>query len=149
MGSACLPAQTPCGDLRLPPSRTNMSFFAIIELVILCVVGILCFVDLYECIDYSRDHDNDWGLIEYLKVADYVVIVVGLVFILIGLFCTFSQSRIRTGILCFCFGAILACVIVVLVIKDDRDEDNFLFNICYMAFLVLLAWILWIQSNNA
>lgn len=47
MGAACLPAQTPCGDLRLPPSRTNMSFFAIIELVVFKKL-LFCLLNKFE-----------------------------------------------------------------------------------------------------
>ena len=148
MGIQCCPGETPCGNIYRPPSRSNTSFFAIVELVILAAVGILCMVDLYELLKWVSKDGNDWGTIEFLKITDYALAAAGLVFIFVGLFCSISQYYIRTGISCFCIAAILAVVIVILVIHDDRDEDSFLFNILYMVFMMFLAWLLWVQSNN-
>ena len=137
----------PCGDIDRPPSRSNNSLFAIIELVIMGVVGIICLVDLFRLIQYMGDH-KDWDVIEILRVIEYGLIVAGLVLIIIGIFCSPSQYQIRTGILCFCVGTILAVVILVLLINDDRTSDTLFFNICYMIFLIFLAYILWRQSSH-
>ena len=137
----------PCGDIDRPPSRSNNSLFAIIELVIMGVVGVLCLVDLVRLIQWMGDH-KDWDVIEILRIIEYGLIVAGLVLIIIGIFCSPSQYQIRTGILCFCVGTILAVVILVLLINDDRTSDTLFFNICYMIFLIFLAYILWRQSSH-
>ena len=111
------------------------------------VVGVLCLVDLVRLIQYMGDH-KDWDVIEILRVIEYGLIVAGLVLIIIGIFCSPSQYQIRTGILCFCVGTILAVVILVLLINDDRTNDTLVFNICYMIFLIFLAYILWRQSSH-
>lgn len=139
--------QGPCGDIDKPPSRSNMTLFAIVELVIMGVVGVLCLVDLVRLIQYMGDNHN-WDVIEILRVIEYGLIVAGLVLIIIGIFCSASQYQIRTGILCFCIGTILAVVILILLIKDDRTNDTLFFNICYMILLIFLAYILWRQSAN-
>ena len=139
--------QGPCGDIDRPPSRSNNSLFAIIELVIMGVVGVLCLVDLVRLIQWMGDH-KDWDVIEILRIIEYGLIVAGLVLIIIGIFCSPSQYQIRTGILCFCVGTILAVVILVLLINDDRTSDTLFFNICYMIFLIFLAYILWRQSSH-
>ena len=139
--------QGPCGDIDRPPSRSNNSLFAIIELVIMGVVGVLCLVDLVRLIQYMGDH-KDWDVIEILRVIEYGLIVAGLVLIIIGIFCSPSQYQIRTGILCFCVGTILAVVILVLLINDDRTNDTLVFNVFYMIFLIFLAYILWRQSSH-
>ena len=137
----------PCGDIDRPPSRSNNSLFAIVELVIMGVVGVLCLVDLVRLIQWMGDH-KDWDVIEILRIIEYGLIVAGLVLIIIGIFCSPSQYQIRTGILCFCVGTILAVVILVLLINDDRTSDTLFFNICYMIFLIFLAYILWRQSSH-
>ncbi len=91
---------------------------------------------------------KDWDVIEILRVIEYGLIVAGLVLIIIGIFCSPSQYQIRTGILCFCVGTILAVVILVLLINDDRTNDTLVFNIFYMIFLIFLAYILWRQSSH-
>ena len=136
-----------CGDLDRPPSRQNMSLVAIIELVIMAVVGILCLYDLVDLIKVLN-RSSYWTIIDILRLVEYALIVAGLVLVIIGLFCSISQYQIRTGILCFCIGAILAVVICVLIILDESNTRSIVFNICYMIFMVFLAWILWRQSGH-
>jgi len=136
-----------CGDINRPPSRGNMSLIAIVELVIMGVVGILCLVDLYRLVEYMNK-DHDWDIIEILRVVEYCLIVAGLVFIIIGLFCSPSQRQIYTGIVCFLIGTILAIILTVLLIKEDRTNDSLAYNVCYIIFLTFLAYILWRQSYH-
>ncbi len=133
-----------CGDIYSPPSRTNMSLFAIIELVIMGVVGVLCLVDLY----YLVNNLKHWEVLEILRVVEYSLIVVGLALILIGLFCSISQYQIRSGVLCFCIGAILAVVITILILLRKENQESVVFNILYIIFMTFLAWILWVQSGR-
>ena len=135
-----------CGDINRPPSRGNMSLIAIIELVVMGVVGIICLMDLYTMIDETEP--KHWKLFEILRVVEYCLIVAGLVFIIIGLFCSPSQRQIYTGIICFLVGTILAIIITVLIIKDDKEKDSMAFNICYIILLTVLAWVLWKQSYH-
>ncbi len=135
-----------CGDLDSPPSRHNMSLLAIIELVIMGVVGIMCLIELVDII--NGVDPKYWGLIIILRLVVDALIVIGLVLILIGLFCSVSQSQIRSGILCFCIGTIISIVITVLVIIRKEEKDRLFYNICYIILLVFLAWILWRQSGH-
>ena len=125
-----------CGNLDSPPSRHNMSLFAIIELVIMGVVGVICLVELVHVL--QNGNFKYWGIIEYLKVVVDALIVIGLVLILIGLFCSPSQYQIRSGILCFCIGAILSIVITVLIIMDGKNQDQMLYNICYIVCVIII-----------
>ena len=134
------------GNLDSPPSRHNMSLLAIIELVIMGVVGIMCLIELVDTINYSNP--KYWTIIEYLKVVVDALIVIGLILILIGLFCSPSQYQIRSGILCFCIGTIICIVITVLVIMNKQNKDRLFYNICYIILLLFLACILWRQSGH-
>jgi len=137
-----------CGDINRPPSRGNMSLIAIIELVIMGVVGIICLMSLYRFIEGLNDDNHDWDIIDILKVVQECLIVAGLVFIIIGLFCSPSQRQIYTGIVCFLIGTILAIILTVLLIRDKQTNDSLGYNICYIILLTFLAWILWKQSYH-
>ena len=137
-----------CGDLDRPPSRQNMSLFAIIELVIMGVVGILCLIGLVDFIKALNKSSGSWDVITILRLIEYVLIVAGLVLIIIGLFCSISQYQIRTGIMCFAVGGIISIVITVMYITDSRYEENFFYNICYIILMIFLVWVLWRQSGH-
>ena len=135
-----------CGDLDRPPSRQNMSLIAIIELVVMLCVGIVCGLDLVDLFDVNR-----WELWEILRAVRDALCVVGLVLIIIGLFFSISQYQIRSGILCFCIGAILSVVIMVfmLLYKENRSSNQGVaYCIFYIVLNVFLAWILWRQSGH-
>ena len=142
--------QTPCGDITSPPTRGNMSIFAIIELVIMGVVGIICLVNLVNMVRDLTDSNSkhSFNEITILQIIEFTLIVAGLCFILIGLFCSISSYHIRTGILCFCIGTIVAVVLTILIIYRGLEKDDLFFNICYIIFLIFLAYILWLQSGR-
>ena len=125
-----------------------MSFIAIIELVIMICVGIVCLVEVITLLQSKIS----FTLIPILKVVVDGLIVAGLVLVLIGLFCSPSQYQIRTGILCFCTGAILSAVVAILVLlnvdKNYHQSETVGYNICYIIVLVLVSWILWRQSYH-
>ena len=137
-----------CGNLDSPPSRQNMSLIAIIQLVIMICVGIVCLVELVTVIQ----NGSSWTLIPILKVVVDGLIVIGLALVLIGLFCSPSQYQIRSGILCFCVGAILSIVVTILVLlkvdKHYNQTSTVGYNICYVIVLVIVSWILWRQSGH-
>jgi len=138
-----------CGNLDSPPSRQNMSLIAIIQLVIMICVGIVCLVEVVTMI---QTDSFTWSLIPILKIVVDGLIVVGLVLILIGLFCSPTQYQIRTGILCFCVGAILSVVVTILALvgadKHYKQTATVGYNICYVIVLVIVSWILWRQSGH-
>lgn len=138
-----------CGDLDRPPSRQNMSLFAIIELVVMGVVGILCLIGLIDFIKaLNKSNGNGWDVITILRLIEYILIVAGLCLIIIGLFCSISQYQIRTGIMCFAVGGIISIVITIMYITDSKYEENFFYNVCYIILMIFLVWILWRQSGH-
>ena len=143
----CGPGCYECGDIYRPPSRGNMSLFAIIELVIMGVVGLVCFVDLYRMLTDRGDSKN-LEIWEILRIVEYCLIIAGLIFILIGLFCSPSQRQIYTGIILFFLGTILAIVITIYLINEGNIKDSLAYNIFYIIVLTFLAYILWKQSYH-
>ena len=137
-----------CPELDKPPSRTNMGFLQIIELIIMGVVGILCFIDLYYMI---KAGSGPWTILGIIVDG---LIVGGLCCIIYGLFadrCLLPQlSRCAyTSIYCFFAGTIVQVVcIVYFMIKSPGTIENWLINLIKVVILVFLAYVLWRQSAN-
>ena len=133
-----------CGDLERPPSRNNMSICAIIELIVMAICGILCLEQLIRIFNSGADLGNAWILITV--IIDFLI-VVGLVLVLVGLFCATSASSIRSGVFCFCIGAIASVVLIIYYIVAGSDRLTFE-NFLYIVLLIFLSYILWIQSGH-
>ena len=131
--------QSPCGDIYSPPSRHNMSLFAILELVVMIVVGILCCIELFDLFK-----NDDMDLIVFLVLVDDVVVVCGLVFIIYGLF--WSNLQVRKGMYLFFAGAVLAMVIIVLEL--DKGTKKVLYKIAQFCIFLFLSYFLWKQANR-
>ena len=132
-----------CPELDKPPSRTNMGFLQIIELIIMGVVGILCFIDLYYMI---KAGSGPWTILGIIVDG---LIVGGLCCIIYGLFCNKKKKKIRIGIYCFFAGTIVQVVcIVYFMIKSPGTIENWLINLIKVVILVFLAYVLWRQSAN-
>ena len=138
MGAAC-----GCDELERPPSRSNMSLWAIIELVIMGVCGVLCLVELIDILNSGKSLNNVYLI---LRIVVDALIVIGLVLIIIGLFCASGPSSIRSGILCFVIGAIITLVVLILDIVNG--EKLTFYSFCYIVLLFFLAYLLWRQSAH-
>ena len=138
--------QTPCGDIYNPPSRSNMSIFAIIELVIMGVIAVLSLVELLDFL--SGDKDSN-GMIQVLVIIDDIIIVAAVVYIIIGLFVSVCGGRnLKMGILCFIAAGILSMIILVLQISDGVKGKELLFSIFKFIIYLFLTFILWNQYTR-
>ena len=131
--------QTPCGDLYAPPSRNNLSLLAIIELVIMLVVAVLCAIEIGNLFGKSG-----LGTIGVLVLIDDIIIVAAICYIVYGLFCSFTGYQLKIGIMLFAVGGILAMVILVLQITNNKDD--FFYKILQFILFLYLTWILWNQA---
>ena len=132
-----------CAELDKPPSKANMGIVQIIELVIMGVVAILCLFDLFNMLDHGS---GAWAIIAIIVDC---LIIVGLVFIIVGLFCGTTTQKIRIGIYCFFAGTIIDIVCIVFFLIDAPGSvDVWLVNLIKAVILVFLAWVLWRQSKN-
>ena len=133
--------QTACGDLYNPPSRNNMSLFAIVELVIMIVISILSLIELIDCLGKIK---QGFGTIQMLVIIDDILIVAAVCYLIYGLFCSLSARNIQIGILLFVIAGVLAMVIIVL--KLNGSSGNVLYQIMQFLILLFLTWILWNQA---
>ena len=128
-------------DLEVPPSRANMGVFQIIELAVMLIVGILSIYDLFNYLQYK------FTLWSALVIVMDACIIAGLVFIIIGLFCS-GSNKIKTGIILFFVGAVIAIAIIIQNLITDSKLEVWLLDLVKGAILVFLAIILWKQSGN-
>ena len=136
--------QTPCGDLYNPPSRNNMSLFAIIELVIMIVISILSLIELIDCLGKIK---KGFGTIQMLVIIDDILIVAAVCYLIYGLFCSLSARNIQIGILLFVIAGVLAMVIIILKLNGSGSGNgNILYQIMQFLILLFLTWILWNQA---
>ena len=133
-----------CECLYVPPSRNNLTIWGIIELIIMAICGLLCAAELIEFFNTEGHYRTSIVLILVI-VAD-VFIVLGLCLIIFGLFCSPSQSQIRSGIICFVVGAI--CFAVAIVYSAIQSGHIYLTQILHVILLAFLAYILWIQAGR-
>ena len=133
-----------CECLYTPPSRNNLTIWGILELIIMAICGLLCASDLIELFNSDAHHRTSIVLI-LVVVAD-VFIVLGLCLIIFGLFCSPSQSQIRSGIICFVVGAI--CFAVAIVYSAIQVGKIYFSQILHVILLAFLAYILWIQAGR-
>ena len=133
-----------CPELENPPSRSNMSICAIIELIVMGVVGIMCFVDLFNILNSGAKLNDVWII---LSLVIDVLIVVGLILVLTSLFCARSLGSLRSGILCFLVGAIISVVVTIYYIVGSDSKIN-VSTLCYIILLIFLVYVLWVQSSH-
>ena len=132
-------------QLDKPPTRGNMGPIQIIELVIMGVVAILCAYDFFYIIDLDY-----WNFFTVLALFVDVVIIVGVIFICLGLFAASGSSRrIQIGIYCFFAGTIVEVVLIVyFLIEFSGKLSTWLLYLLKAIILCVLAWLLWRQSKN-
>ena len=132
-----------CPEMDNPPTRGHMGVLQIIELVIMGIVGILAIYDIINILGYPF---NFWTVLTLF--ADGAIIA-GLIFIVIGLFCSTSTGKIRVGIYCFFGGTILNIILIVYyLIYASQTVEVWLIGILKVAILIFLAYVLWRQSKN-
>ena len=126
-----------------PPNKSYLGIFQIIELIIMAVCGILCAAELIDIMNYKGSISNIYLIL--IIVAD-VFVVVGLVFVIWGLFCG-TANNIRTGIICFVVGCL--CLVVKTIIYIVKDNGSIsAWEICHLILLIFISYVLWVQASR-
>ena len=129
-------------DCLRPPNKSYLGIFQIIELIIMAVCGILCAAELIDIFNYQGKVSNVYLIL--IIVAD-VFIVVGLVFVIWGLFCG-TSNNIRTGIICFVVGCLCLVVKTILWIVDGGSISAW--ELCLLILLIFISYVLWVQASR-
>ena len=129
-------------ELDIPPSKSHMGVVQIIELVLMGIVGILCITDFIRQLTI---HISVWIV---LAIICDVLIIAGLIYIVIGLFCNPTTNKIRVGIFCFIGGVVIQLVFVFFSLFSKGHLADWLMNLVKAVVLIFLCVILWRQSKN-
>jgi hypothetical protein len=129
-------------DCLRPPNKSSLGLFQIIELIIMAVCGILCAAELIDIFNYEGSIKNIYLIL--IIVAD-VFVVVGLVFVIWGLFCG-TSNNIRIGIICFVVGCLCIVVKTILWIIDGYRVSAW--EICHLILLIFISYVLWVQASR-
>ena len=129
-------------DCLRPPNKSYLGIFQIIELIIMAVCGILCAAELIDIFNYQGKVSNVYLIL--IIVAD-VFIVVGLVFVIWGLFCG-TSNNIRTGIVCFVVGCLSLVVKTILLIVNGHSISAW--ELCHLILLIFISYVLWVQASR-
>ena len=129
-------------DCLIPPNKNSLGLFQIIELIIMAVCGILCAAELIDIFNYEGSIKNIYLIL--IIVAD-VFVVVGLVFVIWGLFCG-TSNNIRIGIICFVVGCLCIVVKTILWIIDGYRVSAW--EICHLILLIFISYVLWVQASR-
>ena len=129
-------------DCLTPPNKSSLGLFQIIELIIMAVCGILCAAELIDIINSDLKHETVYLVL--LIVAD-VFVVVGLVFVIWGLFCG-TSNNIRTGIICFVVGCLCLVVKTILLIVNGYKISAW--ELVHLILLIFISYVLWVQASR-
>ena len=129
-------------DCLRPPNKSSLGLFQIIELIIMAVCGILCAAELIDIMNSDLKHETVYLVL--LIVAD-VFVVVGLVFVIWGLFCG-TSNNIRTGIICFVVGCLCLVVKTILLIVNGYKISAW--ELVHLILLIFISYVLWVQASR-
>ena len=129
-------------DCLTPPNKSSLGLFQIIELIIMAVCGILCAAELIDIMNSDLKHETVYLVL--LIVAD-VFVVVGLVFVIWGLFCG-TSNNIRIGIICFVVGCLCLVVKTILLIVNGYKISAW--ELVHLILLIFISYVLWVQASR-
>ena len=129
-------------DCYRPPSKSGLGLFQIIELIIMAVCGILCAAELIDIFNAKESVENIFLIL--IIVAD-VFVVIGLVFVIWGLFCG-TSTNIRTGIVCFVIGCL--CLVVKTILYLVKGYGISAWELIHFILLIFISYILWVQASR-
>ena len=128
-----------CGNIYTPPSRSNMTIWGIVELVVMVLIGVSCLLNVLDALHYKM---NLWTIIWFVGNGFGVA---GLVFVILGLFFT-GGYHFRIGMICFFISIITAIIYIVIMIIDYQSV--YFSTIIYLCLDIFMAYVLWVQSGH-
>ena len=129
-------------DCYRPPSKSGLGLFQIIELIIMAVCGILCAAELIDIFNAKERVGNVYLIL--IIVAD-VFVVIGLIFVIWGLFCG-TSTNIRTGIVCFVVGCL--CLVVKTILYLVNGYGISAWELIHFILLIFISYVLWVQASR-
>lgn len=129
-----------CGNIDTPPSKANITIWGIVELILMVIIGLLCFFGFFDILRYSDI--NVWSIINLIGNGFGIA---GLVFIILGLWQS-NASYIKIGIVCFLVSILIYIVCLVYGILSGAGIS--FKNLFSLLLNLFMAYVLWRQSSH-
>ena len=126
-----------CGDLHEPPSRSKVTIWCIVELVLMAIIGLNCLFGFFEAVNM----EFFWNII-FLVGNGFGI--AGLLFVIFGLWKE-NGGFMKTGIFCFAIALIISIVIFVWNLLHGEITGS---SIVHFVLDCFLCYIFWIQSGG-
>ena len=126
-----------CGDIHEPPSRSKVTVWCIVELVLMAIIGINCIYGFAEAAKMD-------SLLAIIFLVGNGFGIAGLIFVILGIWKE-NGGFMKTGTLCFAIALIISIVIFVLNLLHGDITGS---SIVHFALDCFLCYIFWVQSGG-
>ena len=127
-----------CGDLHEPPSRSKVTIWCIVELVLMAIIGLNCLFGFFEAVNM----EFFWNII-FLVGNGFGI--AGLLFVIFGLWKE-NGGFMKTGTFCFVIALIISIVVFVWNLINGSHITGS--SIVHFVLDCFLCYIFWIQSGG-
>ena len=126
-----------CGSIEQPPSRTQVTIWCIVELVVMAILGINC---IYGFAENAGLH-SIWDIIGLVANGFGIA---GLIFVCLGLWQE-NGGFMKIGTLCFAVTLIISIVLFIISLFDGHTSGS---SIIHFILNCFLCYVFWIQSGR-
>ena len=126
-----------CGDIHEPPSRSKVTIWCIVELVLMAIIGINCIYGFAE----AMKMEFLWAII-FLVGNGFGI--AGLVFVILAIWKE-NGAFMKIGTLCFAIALIISIVIFILNLINGHVSGS---SIIHFIIDCFLCYVFWIQSGG-
>ena len=126
-----------CGDIHEPPSRSRVTIWCIVELVIMAILGLNCIYGFAE----SAGAKGVWAIIGLVANGFGIA---GLVFVILAIWQE-NGSYMKIGTLCFAVTLIISIVLFIYNLINGHTSGS---SIIHFILNCFLCYVFWIQSGG-
>ena len=126
-----------CGNIEEPPSRSKVTVWCIVELVVMAIIGVNCIYGFAE----NAKLGSLWNI---LALVGNGFGIAGLIFVILSLWKE-NGGLMKTGTICFAIALIINIVIFVFFLIDGNINFS---SIAHFALDVFLCYVFWVQSGH-
>ena len=126
-----------CGDIHEPPSRSKVTIWCIVELVIMAILGINCIYGFAE----NASLKSVWQIIGLIANGFGVA---GLIFVILAIWQE-NGAFMKIGTLCFAVTLIISIVLFIVSLFSGNVSGSSLVHFILNCFL---CYVFWIQSGG-
>ncbi len=126
-----------CGDIHEPPSRSRVTIWCIVELVIMAFLGINCIYGFAE----SAGSSGVWAIIGLVANGFGIA---GLIFVILAIWME-NGSYMKIGTLCFAVTLIISIVLFIVNLINGHTSGSLIIHFILNCFL---CYVFWIQSGG-